>query len=196
MSDQILGLVATLGPWFLCLITGFACLGVPLPASLSMVMAGTFVASGDMTALSVLGAALTGAVLGDNAGYLVGRLARTRLIRFLDARPGRAAAHARAQNLLHRWGGMAVFFSRWLLSPLCPVVNLVAGAGSMPWFRFVRAEIAGEAIWVGLYTGLGYLFAGQIAAALTLLGDALWFLVAVAVAVGLGLRLRKVLKPE
>lgn len=64
----------------------------------------------------------------------------------------------------------------------------------MPWLRFARAEIAGELVWVSIYTGIGFLFAGEIAAALTLLSDALWFLVALAVVAGLGLRVRKVLR--
>ncbi len=194
MSEQILGLVGSFGPWFLALITALGCLGIPLPASLAMVMAGTFVASGDMGAFSVLSAALVGAIVGDHLGYFAGRMARTPLARFLDASPGRARSHARAQDLTTRWGGAAVFFSRWLLSPLCPVVNVVAGAGRMPWLRFARAEIAGELVWVSIYTGIGFLFAGEIAAALTLLSDALWFLVALAVAAGLGLRVRKVLR--
>lgn len=194
MSDEILGLVGSLGPWFLVLITALGCLGIPLPASLAMVMAGTFIASGDMSAFWVVSAALAGAVIGDHIGFFSGRMARAPLVRFLDASPARARSHARAQDLTARWGGAAVFLSRWLLSPLCPVVNLVAGAGQMPWHRFARAEITGELVWVSLYTGIGYLFAGEIAAALALLGDALWFIVALVVAAVLGLRVRKVLR--
>ncbi|MBD3626108.1 MAG: VTT domain-containing protein [Rhodobacteraceae bacterium] len=194
MSDQILGLVVSLGPWFLALITALGCVGVPVPASLSMVMAGTFIASGEMNATTVVAAALGGAVVGDHIGFLAGRLARQPLSRFIMASPGRVTSHARAQALIARWGGIAVFFSRWLLSPLCPVVNVVAGAGVMAWPRFARAELAGAVVWVGIYTGLGYLFAGEIAASLALLGDALWFLVAAGVAAVLGHRLCRAIK--
>jgi membrane-associated protein len=68
---------------------------------------------------------------------------------------------------------MAVFFSRWLVSPLGPYVNLIAGSTRYGWGRFTAAAIAGETVWAGLYVGTGYSFAGDIEAASQALGSAL-----------------------
>ena len=58
--------------------------------------------------------------------------------------------------------GCTVFLSRWLVSALGPYVNLAAGAARVGWARFTLAAIAGEAVWVGMYVGLGFVFAARI----------------------------------
>jgi membrane protein DedA with SNARE-associated domain len=72
---------------------------------------------------------------------------------------------ARATAFVARRGVLAVFLSRWLFSPLGPYANLATGAIGFGWLRFSLAGIAGEAIWVGLYTSIGYGFAGNLTAA-------------------------------
>ena len=63
---------------------------------------------------------------------------------------------------LARQGASAIFFSRWLVSPLGPYVNLIAGSTAYGWARFTTAGIAGETVWAGLYVGTGYGFAGNV----------------------------------
>ena len=96
----------------------------------------------------------------------------------------------------NRWGGMAVFLSRWLFSPLGPYMNFVTGAAGMAWPRFALWGAAGEAVWVGLYVGLGYSLATRIEALGAILGNLSGVLAAGAVTVGLGLWLRTVLRTE
>jgi membrane protein DedA with SNARE-associated domain len=84
---------------------------------------------------------------------------------------------------------MGVFLSRWLVSPLGPWVNLIAGATGMSALRFTLSGAAGEAVWVGLYVGLGFLFAANIGALSYVLGNAVAAVTAAAVAIGLGLLL-------
>ena len=89
---------------------------------------------------------------------------------------------------------MAVFLTRWLFSALGPYINLAAGAARMPWTRFSIWAVLGEAVWVGLYVGLGYAFTGNLAAASSLAFNLLGFMAAGAVALGLGLWLFKALR--
>jgi membrane-associated protein len=73
LSDYLL---ATLGAYgvpvlFVALLVGSA--GVPLPASLMLVAAGSFVEQGELDLWPVLALSAAGAVLGDNVGYAAGR---------------------------------------------------------------------------------------------------------------------------
>jgi membrane protein DedA with SNARE-associated domain len=87
---------------------------------------------------------------------------------------------------MDRRGILAVFFSRWLVSPLGPWVNLVAGSTGYGWRRFTLAGVAGEAVWAGLYVGTGYAFAGNIEAASDALGSALGMVAGASAVVILG----------
>ena len=162
MTDWVYAAVPHYGVALVFVVTLLSCLVVPLPASLVMMAAGAFVASGDLQALPVLVAALTGAVLGDQIGYAVGRWGGTPLWQRLEARPRTAQPLARARAGLHRRTTRTVFLSRWLFSAIGPWVNLVAGATGVRWRLFSVAGILGEATWVGLYVGLGFAFAADI----------------------------------
>jgi membrane-associated protein len=183
MTDWLLALVPTYGPWLLAVATFLSCVALPIPASILMLAAGGFVAAGDLVLASTAGAALGGAVAGDQAGYGAGRFGAARFIR-TDG--GTAGLFARTTDMLARRGGLAVFFSRWLVSALGPYVNLVGGAAGLPWARFTLWSVAGEAVWVGLYVGLGYIFAGNLEAASAQAVNILGFLAAGVVALGLG----------
>lgn len=196
MIDTLIGLVPDHGPWIVTLATYLSCLAVPVPTSLIMLSAGAFTAAGDLSlTVTVLGA-LAGAVAGDQTGFAIGRRGGGLLAR-IAARPGRRRATLeRAQRLVERWGGLGVFLSRWLLSPLGPYVNFVTGAAGMSWARFTLFGTAGEAVWVGLYIGLGHAFAGQIEAVAELAGNLSGFLAAGALTLGLGLWLRAAMRAE
>ena len=73
-------------------------------------------------------------------------------------------------------------------------MNFGGGAGRLNWGRFTRAGIAGEAIWVALYVGLGAAFADDIVALAGVLGSASGLLAALAVAAALGIWLRMALR--
>jgi membrane-associated protein len=49
MTDWLLALVPTYGPWLLLACTFLACLALPVPASVLMLGAGSFVAAGDLS---------------------------------------------------------------------------------------------------------------------------------------------------
>lgn len=183
MSDWILAQLPLYGPWLLALTTFLSCLAIPVPSSLMMIASGAFVASGDLALVTVIGAAYGGAVSGDQVGFWLGRKAA-----HLLPKPGskRGALIETAMGHLKKRGAVAVFFTRWMFSALGPWVNLAAGASGYAHPRFTLADLAGEAVWVALYIGLGITFGANLDAAADLAGNALGFLAAAAVAVGLG----------
>ncbi len=186
MTDLFFDLVSTFGAVVIAVTTFLSCLAVPFPSSFVMLAGGAFVASGDLSAWSVLGAAYGGALLGDQAGFQAGRYGGARLEARLAARPARAALLDRARAMVDRWGGVGVFFSTWLVAPLGPWVNLIAGATGMNVLRFTLWDAAGEAIWVAVYVGLGWSFAANISTLASVMGNAVAALVLATAAAGLG----------
>jgi membrane protein DedA with SNARE-associated domain len=194
LSDYLL---ATLGVYgvpvlFVALLAGAA--GVPLPASLLLVAAGSFVEQGELDLWPVLALSAAGAVAGDNVGYALGRWGGRRLTRRLGRFVGGERKVEEAEAWLKRREGLGVFLSRWLLTPLGPVVNLTAGATEYPWPRFLVYDLLGEALWVALYVLLGRFFSDRVQALSDLLGDLTWAVVALAAAVVLGVLLFKHLR--
>jgi membrane protein DedA with SNARE-associated domain len=186
MTDLLLKLAADYGEPLLFVVTFLSCLALPVPSSLLMLACGGFAAAGDLSLVSVMIAAFCGAILGDNLGYWIGRSQDARLTAWLAKRPRRAAMRLKAQAFMDKWGGSSVFFSRWLVAPLGPYMNYVSGLSKFSWLRFALWGGAGEVVWVGLYVGLGFLFADNIAAVSDFLGNLSGFLAAAVVATGLG----------
>ena len=134
MTDWILGLVPTYGLWLLSTVTFLACLALPVPCSILMLTAGGFVATEDLVLWQVIAATLTGAVLGDQIGYRIGRVGGDRLLIRLSRNPSRARLITRATDLMARRGAVGIFFTRWLVPPIGPWATYAAGATAVPWF--------------------------------------------------------------
>lgn len=190
MTEWLLALVPTYGLWLLAATTFCSCLALPFPASILMLTAGGFVAAGDLVLWQTFAAAAAGGIAGDQVGYWAGRTVGTPLLAKVRRDPARDKLLARAVQIMEKRGVVAVFLSRWLFSPLGPWVNLTAGSTRYPWARFTVAGVAGEAVWAGLYVGMGYGFGGNIEAASEMLGSILGVLAGGAAVIFLGLWLR------
>jgi membrane protein DedA with SNARE-associated domain len=171
----------------------FASMGVPLPATLLLLTAGSFVAQGDFNLWWVIGLTTGAAVLGDHLGYGMGRWGSQRLLTKLSRWGGGAERIEQAERLARRWGGIGVFLSRWLMTPLGPVINLTSGMARYPLPRFFCFDLLGEILWVTLYVTLGRLFSDQVQTLSSALGDFTWVIVGV---VGMILLGRMLLRPS
>jgi membrane protein DedA with SNARE-associated domain len=147
---------ANLGYLALALIVGGESAGLPIPGETSILVAGALAARGDLDLPLVWLFAATGAIVGDNIGYLIGRY----LLRRLVTGPGRLAHRLehtveRGEVYFRRHGGKTVFFGRWL-----PVLRItaawLAGASHMPWRRFVVFNALGGIGWAVSISTLGY----------------------------------------
>ena len=194
MSESLFALVSDWGPVLIFASAYLSCLAVPIPTSLMMLSGGAFVASGDLLLWQVVAAALTGAILGDQTGYLIGRHGAAPLVAHVARSPKRRAALARARALVDRRGGVGVFFSTWLVAPLGPWVNFIAGTTGLSWRRFSVWDVLGETIWVSVYVGLGFGFASRIEAVADLLGNAVGLLAGRALAGAMALWIRGALQ--
>lgn len=194
MTEIVLALAADYGVPLLFCVTFLSCLALPVPSSLLMLSTGGFAAAGDLSLPAVAAAAFCGAVLGDNTGYWIARRLGDRLSDWLVAHPKRAALRHKSEVFMNKWGGSSVFFSCWLVAPLGPYVNYVSGLSRFSWPRFAMWGAAGEVFWVGLYVGLGYAFAENIATIADLAGNLSGLIAASVIAIGLGIWLLRASK--
>jgi len=182
---MLLGLPLQFGYVALALLIAGESAGVPLPGETALVAASALAATGRLDFPIVLLTAAVAAVVGDNFGYLVGRLGGYRLL----AGRGPLQAHrsrllARGDAFFAQHGAVAVFLGRW--TPFLRVTAAVlAGTHHMKWRHFLVWNTLGGVGWAVTIGGCAYLLGGRFPGALAGIGVAtgvLW-------AVGLGGRL-------
>ncbi len=194
MTESILALVPTYGLPFLFGIAVLAAAGVPVSSSLALLVTGAFIASGELSLIESYLTALAGAIIGDQIGYQIGLRAGKAVEKRLSRKPSRARQIERTKRLIDRFGGVGVFLTRWLLSPIGPITNIICGASDMRWLRFTIWDFIGEVLWVAIYLGIGYAFRENIEEISTLLTEAIWLIIAALIALGMGARVLVVLR--
>lgn len=146
------------------LVGGIICLeamGLPLPGESLLIGAAIYAATtGDLAIGWLVLAAATGAVMGDNLGFLIGhRLGRPAMERY-GPRVGLTVPRQRlGQFLFLKHGGVVVFFGRFIAF-LRTFVALLAGANRMDWGRFLLWNALGGTVWACGY-GFGAFFLGN-----------------------------------
>ncbi len=155
ITDLLLTGLLNQGGLLLGTVLFFAALGVPLPATVMLLAAGAFAQQGLLSGTVLWSIAVLAATAGDLCSYGLGRFG----LALLPPKWQTSGVWKRASHGFAHWGLWSVFFSRFLFTPLALPVNLLAGSTRYPFPRFMLPVAVGEVIWVGLYGGLGYLFA-------------------------------------
>ena len=190
VSDYLLSELGIYGLPLLFVVLVVGCAGLPLPASFLLLAAGSFVAQDELHLWPVLGLASAGAIIGDNIGYALGRWGGRRISSWLPKLFAKDRLR-KTEKWLKRWGGAGIFFSRWLVTPLGPVVNITSGLTNYSWPRFFLYCATGETLWVVVYISLGKLFSGQVQAMSEFFGDFTWVMAGLLVVLVLGRNLFK-----
>jgi membrane protein DedA with SNARE-associated domain len=147
---------ANLGYLALFLIVAGESAGLPIPGETSILIGGALSARGELELPLVWLFAASGAIIGDNIGYLIGRF----LLRKILTGTGRLAHRLersveRSEVFFRRHGGKTVFFGRWL-----PVLRVtaawMAGASHMEWRKFAIFNALGGIGWAVTISSLGY----------------------------------------
>ena len=125
--------VASWGVAFISIAFLIADVLLPVPSSLVMVMNGTLFGVVWGTCLSLIGS--LGAA---SFGFVIGRRGEALLARFVTP-----SEQKRANDLLERWGGLAVIITR-PIPILAETTVIMAGASSMGWRSMVVATLAGS----------------------------------------------------
>jgi membrane protein DedA with SNARE-associated domain len=189
MNDQLLAAVSLYGAPALFGIVAIAAIGLPLPISLLLIVTGSMVSQNAMNFWWAIGAVGAGSVLGDQAGYAIGRWGGPGLVGKLSGLFGKRANLQPMEAKAKAWGGPGIFITRWLLSPLGPWINLASGTAGYPWHRFLFWDILGEFTGAVVYISLGRYFSDRVIALSAVLGDLTWAIAALLAAVVLGYQL-------
>jgi membrane protein DedA with SNARE-associated domain len=136
--------------------------GVPVPGETVLVLGAVYAGTGRLNVVVVALVGFTGAVLGDNIGFAIGHLGGRPLIE----RYGRYVliTHERldtATGFFERHGAKIVVAARFV-EGLRQANGIIAGVSGMHWARFLTFNAIGAALWVCVWTSIGYLSGSHI----------------------------------
>ncbi|GCE83849.1 hypothetical protein MSKU9_1990 [Komagataeibacter diospyri] len=134
-------------------------MGLPLPAETLIISASVYCAATHKLDIQwVALAAVAGAVIGDNIGYMIGRRVGLPLLQKYGARIKLTPDRLLLGRFLFRHHGSGIVFFGRFIALLRVFVALLAGANHMPWPRFMVFNALGGLCWAGGYaTGAYYL---------------------------------------
>jgi membrane protein DedA with SNARE-associated domain len=146
-------LVQSYGYYAVFTLIALESMGIPLPGETALITAALYAGTTHHLNIVALATVATcAAVIGDNAGYWIGRTGGLRLA----GRYGRYVRLDRAKlkvgrYLFARHGVKVVFFGRFI-AVLRTFAAFFAGVGKMRWPSFVAANAAGGLLWASFYT--------------------------------------------
>ena len=116
--------------------------------------AGTLVRQGDSNPIWMIAGCLAGSLLGESIYYAAGRYAGP----WVQGHTGRllTGAWQKAQARFGAQAALAVYLSRFLLTPIGIPTNLIAGCRQYAYWRFALSALAGDLMWVAGYGLSGY----------------------------------------
>jgi membrane-associated protein len=196
LTDHLLATLLLYGLPALFGITVIAAAGAPLPTTLMLVAAGSFIKQGEMVLWQVIIVTSTAAVLGDQIGYGLARWGGRSLVERIGRKIGGEAKIRKTVALAKRWGGPGIFFSRWLVTSMGPWLNVTSGIAEYPWRRFILWDVLGDLLWVVLNVMLGYIFSDRVQAITKVFGNLAWVTIVIIGAVIFGWKIIQYLRSQ
>lgn len=149
-----------LGVLFLVMLEDF---GLPVPGETTLIAAAFFAGvEGQLNIFLVAVVAFFAAVIGDNIGFAIGHYGGHPLIerygKYIFLTPERVA---KAESFFNRHGGKVIVIARFV-EGLRQANGLIAGLSEMRWLKFTMFNAIGAALWVALWSVIGYLGGSHI----------------------------------
>ncbi len=162
-ADRILSLPAWLAlllVFALPALEASAFVGFVFPGELAVILGGAAASRGTVQLWAVAMAAVSGAIIGDSLGYLVGRRWGSQLLRGTVGRLPLVRPHLdrhllAAQAYVRRRKGAAVFFGRFTTA-LRVLVPGLAGMSDVHYPTFLAYNVAGGVLWGAGFAVLGF----------------------------------------
>lgn len=146
-------------------VAGFVLLedfGFPVPGETILILGAVYAGTGRLNVVAVGAVGLLAAVVGDNIGFVIGHFGGRPLVdrfgRFVLLTPERVD---KATGFFSRHGGKIIVVARFIPG-LRQANGIIAGISEMHWARFVAFNALGAALWVSVWTALGYLSGNHI----------------------------------
>jgi membrane protein DedA with SNARE-associated domain len=142
-AELLMGLFLAYGYWIVFTAILLDNAGLPIPGELLLLAFGVVAKDGHLDLVVGVVVAASAALVGDNVGYWLGRLAGTRVL----ARAGRMPRF--------KPGSASVVFGRFVVGARV-LLAPVAGVTRMPFGRFLVFDGVGCFIWAGAFILIGY----------------------------------------
>lgn len=134
-----------------------AILGLFVPATALMLLAGGLVGAGTLDAAPVLLWSMAGASVGDAVSYYLGRKIGFKALRRWPLNRDRHSV-ARGRLFFRKYGWLSIFIGRFL-GPIRAIVPLIAGMMEMNHRKFQTANVLSAIVWVPVMLTPGYIAA-------------------------------------
>jgi membrane protein DedA with SNARE-associated domain/rhodanese-related sulfurtransferase len=148
--------------WLVAVNTLLHEVGVPVPLTPTVLLAGAASAAGGDHPLLLIAVVAVAMVAGNAVWFAAGRRYGSRVLKFLcriSLSPDSCVR--RTEDSFTRWGGLSLVIGRFI-----PGVSLVAppvaGALGMGWLRFIAFSTASALLWGVLVVGAGMLLRAQL----------------------------------
>jgi membrane protein DedA with SNARE-associated domain len=136
--------------------------GVPLPGETVLILAAVYAGTGRLNIVLVALLGFCGALLGDNIGFAIGHFGGRRLAqrygRYIFLTPERLD---KATAFFDGHGAKIIIVARFI-EGLRQANGIIAGTTGMHWTRFLIFNAIGAALWVLVWTSVGYLSGSHI----------------------------------
>lgn len=163
IDQHLIELAQTYGLWiyailFLIVFCETGLVVTPfLPGDSLLFAVGAVAALGGMNVHMAAALLLAAAVIGDAANFAIGKYFGEKLFAKPDSRVFKREYLDKTHAFYEKYGGKTIILARFV-----PIVRtfapFVAGMGDMHYGRFIRYNIIGALMWVGLLTYAGYFF--------------------------------------
>jgi membrane protein DedA with SNARE-associated domain len=158
LLDTLVGLFRSYGYWIVFFGVMLENAGLPVPGETILLAAGFFASDGDFSMLMVMLIATTGAVLGDNCGYWIGRrVGRGVLLRYGRFVMLTETRFVAMEKYFASHGDKTVLVARFITG-FRVFTALFAGASHMRWRTFFIFNVLGAISWAVVMTLLGFFF--------------------------------------
>lgn len=152
------------------------CWGIP---GAGIAIMGTAALAGNIPSLLiVIGTVYLAAILGDIGAYSFARIISKPLLTKLRKLSFFKNNEEKAREKLVKYEFQLIFFSRFAMGSLSPVMNYIAGIEKISKIKFLIAALTGELMYATLFSTAGYLFG---ATAYKILGEVNWAIIAIVI---------------
>lgn len=136
--------------------------GLPVPSVPVLLAGGALARTGELSLAGVVALAVAATLVSDVLWYEIGRRRGGRVMNLLcriSLEPDSCVR--RTESFFARHGARTLVVAKFLpgLNTAAPPL---AGVFGMRWRRFFAFDLAGAALWVGAFVGLGWLFGNQL----------------------------------
>ena len=147
-------LITSYGYWGVALFILLESAGLPLPGETALIIASAYAGAGNLSIRAVVICAASAAILGDAAGYWLGRAVGRDVLRFFRVKEKNVR---RIEAFFEKHGPKTVFFGRFI-SILRTYSALFGGISRMPYAKFTAYNAAGGILWAISFGIIGYIF--------------------------------------